>query len=186
MLSNKPKINGITILGDKTSKDLGLLDSSYASDINEGSVKMADNLSVTMNAQPLQYYGTNNENELGMHYFPINTKDNTGLEQRVCLDAKANLIITVDSALDISDNKVIVDCYKFVSGEENVISTIKTFNNTEKDNFFYDEENIEFTDSMHIKKEYELNLTKNNDGFYESEIIDMNKFLELSLSEVNN
>ena len=159
---------------------------TYASETNEGAVKYADNLSVTMNTQPLQYYGTNNENELGMHYFPINTKDNTGLEQRVCLNAKANQIITVDSALDISDNKVIVDCYKFVSGEENVISTIKTFDNTEKDNFFYDKDNIEFTDSMHIKKEYELVLNKNNEGFYESEEIDINKFLELTLSEVNN
>ena len=157
---------------------------TYASETNEGAVKYADNLSVTMNAQPLQYYGTNNENELGMHYFPINTKDNTGLEQRVCLNAKANQIITVDSALDISDNKVIVDCYKFVSGEENVISTIKTFNNTEKDNFFYDKDNIEFSDSMHIKKEHNLVLNKNNDGFYESEIINKNDYLDIQRIEV--
>lgn len=152
---------------------------TYASETNEGAVKYADNLSVTLKAQPLQYYGTNNENELGMHYFPINTKDNTGLEQRVCLNAKANQIITVDSALDISDNKVLVQCYKFVEGEKDIISTIKTFNNTEKDNFFYDEDNIEFTDSMHIKKEHEINSRKNSKGYYETDVIDKKLLFEL-------
>ena len=45
---------------------------TYASAENKGAVKYADNLSVTMHTSPLQYYGTNNANEVGMHYFPIN------------------------------------------------------------------------------------------------------------------
>ena len=179
MLSNKPKINGITILGDKTSKDLGLLDSSYASDINEGSVKMADNLSTIKNTSPLQYYGTDNDNKLGMHYFPINMdKTNTGIEQKIALDAKANTDITINSALDISDNKIVIDAYKLVDGTQD-IHTTKVFDNTEAHNFFYDKDNVAFTDSMHVKKEHEYAITLNVDSVYESEIINKNDFIEI-------
>lgn len=158
----------------------GLLDKdTYASAENHGAVKYADNLSTTMHTSPLQYYGTNNANEVGMHYFPINIeKTNTGIEQKVVLDAKANTDIVIDSALDISDNKIIVDSYKFVGGQQN-IQTNKVFNNTEMTNFFYDKENVEFTDSMHIKKLYEYAVTVNSDNRYESEIINKDEFLEI-------
>lgn len=166
------------------AKTIELIDSlldkdTYASTENKGSVKYADNLSATMHTSPLQYYGTNNANEVGMHYFPINIdKTNTGIEQKVVLDAKANTDIVIDSALDISDNKIVVDSYKFVGGQQN-IQTNKVFNNTEMTNFFYDKENVEFTDSMHIKKVYEYAVTVNADNRYESEIINKDDFLEI-------
>ena len=152
---------------------------TYASTENEGAVKYADNLSATMHTSPLQYYGTDNDNKLGMHYFPINMdKTNTGIEQKVALDAKANTDIAIDSALDISDNKIIVDVYKFVGGQQN-IQTNKVFNNTEMTNSFYDKDNVAFTDSMHVKKEHEYAITLNADSVYESEIINKNDFIEI-------
>ena len=173
----------ISSLGTGTSGDVDLSEymdkTTYASEENEGAVKYADNLSATMHTSPLQYYGTDNDNKLGMHYFPINmNKTNTGIEQKVALDAKANTDIAIDSALDISDNKIIVDVYKFVDGAQN-IHTTKVFNNTESHNFFYNKDNVTFTDSMHVKKEHEYAITLNSDSVYESGIINKNDFIEI-------
>lgn len=173
----------ISSLGTGTSGDVDLSEymdkTTYASETNAGAVKYADNLSATMQTSPLQYYGTDNDNKLGMHYFPINIdKTNTGIEQKIALDAKANTDIAINSALDISDNKIIVDTYKFVDGTQD-IHTTKVFNNTESHNFFYDKDNVEFTDSMHVKKEHEYAITLNADSVYESEIINKNDFIEI-------
>lgn len=143
------------------------------------SVKYADNLTTTKKRQPLQYYGTDSNNELGLHYLPINMKDNTGMEQRVCLKAQENVDIIIDSLKDINDNKLIIDCYKFTSTEKDIMSTIKTFNNSEKDNFFFNKESVEFTESMHIKKNHILESKLNEDGVYESEIINKDNFFEI-------
>lgn len=167
-----------SLLDNKMSKDI------YASEVNEGSVKYADELTSTKNKQPLQYYGTNNSNELGMHYFPINLDNpNTGIEQKVALNVKANVDIVIDSALDISDNKILVDSYKFIAGQQS-IQTDKVFNNAESTNFFYNKENVEFTDSMHIKKNYDYTMSLNSDNRYESEVINRSDFLEILGMEI--
>lgn len=186
-VGNASEIDDTNVSIDKTyssSKVTSLMKNTltkdvYASDTNEGSVKYADELTSVRNKQPLQYYGTNKNNELGLHYFPINIdKTNTGIEQKVILDVKANENIIIDSAIDISDNKVVVDSYKFAAGQQN-IQTDKVFNNAESTNFFYNTENIEFTDSMHIKKVYNYTMSLNADNRYESEVIDSTGFLEI-------
>lgn len=147
--------------------------------VEEDSVKYADNITSAKNTQPLQYYGTDSNNEIGFHYLPTNIKDNTGIEQRIILDAKINESITIDSLLDISDTKITIDSYKFIAGDQDVIQTIKTFNNAASENFFYNKDIIEFDNGMHIKKEYSYNTSLNDDNLYESEIINKSEFLSI-------
>ena len=179
-LNNQTKTDIINSLNDKyltTEKFKGEADDS---------VKYADNLTSLKSRQPLQYYGTDSNNEVGLHYLPVNMKDNTGIEQRVILNAQENENIIIDSALDISDNKVIIDSYKLVEGENDIVETVKSFDNSDKNDFFFDNENVEFTDSMHINKQHVLSSTLNADGFYESNVIDITEYIDIiGLKEVN-
>lgn len=91
--------------------------------------------------------------------------------------------------LNITDGSTlcdqIVQAWEFEEGLSDVTTVAKTFDNTNTDNFFYDD-NIAFTDSIcKVKDEFELGRTLDStSGYYETEIINKNDFIELIGMEV--
>lgn len=150
---------------------------TFASETNEGSVKQADK--IVGNPNPLQYYGTDINNNLGFHYFENaggNADSSSMVRQFVALEAAANtdIIITFDNFDDLQ--KYGVDVYKLTDATNDIVQTIKTFDNSESENFFYDSDNVEFTDDMHIKTTHIYQGVLNSDGYYETAVIDKNEF----------
>ena len=99
------------------------------------------------------------------------------VQQKVSLNVTSTEPIQIYTN-DIN-NKMIIDNYKFVEGENDVTSILKEFNNGKKSSFFYNNEEINFDDNgINIKNEYKLTDTLNSDGLYESD--DLNGFIEIS------
>lgn len=162
--------------------------SIFESELNPGSVKEADTAAKIKSvelAQPLSYYGKNKEGEIGFHYFPItdNGSAGAGIEQRVILDAKMNQSYIVESKNDLSEGMAIVQAYKFVQGEQDVIKTVKAFNNSEKENFYYDESNISFNETgCAIRNEFDVDVTL-NDVLYETSFINKREFHKMKFNK---
>lgn len=137
-------------------------------------------------SNPQQYLGTNLENKLGMYYLPINQNKRSSLEQKVALNVSNGQIIQIESAIDIEEQKALVQVYKYIEGEQDTVHTLKEFNNANKENFIYSD-NVEFDDTCYIKNKYVLQNTLNDStGLYETKF-NKAEFLDLfSLtSEVN-
>lgn len=106
---------------------------------------------------------------------------------------KTFLEVAIDDILNINsiDDKInlqnaIVQLYKFIPGTQDIVEIIKDFDNTEKESFYYNPENVEFTGVMKIKDRYPLNFTYNStEGYYESEVINKSDFAELYGIEVS-
>lgn len=172
------KLDNITI---DTSE---LLDkSTYASETNEGSIKMADEAKKIEGIEEstlFSVYGKSPSGVEGFYEFPIGVIDeNTNKFQSVRQNAIANEVYTVELINENKKNDLIVQCYEFIPGEQDLVTTLREFNNTDKDNFYYNTENIEFDNGMQIKNNYKLNNTQNDDKFYESELINKNDFLNI-------
>ena len=186
MLSNKPKINGITIIGEKTSKDLGLLDISYASEKNEGSVKLADKAKeVDIEGQldgNAKYYGvasggTNEDNTLKLRPFPV------GLATER-IDTLTFDILTKDVpqsipfAREIPTVNCFVQAFKQEEAELNITDVFEDYNNELVSNHT---ENVtcDTNIGLSIKDTYEYSSSLNNYDCYESEEINVNDYIEL-------
>lgn len=127
---------------------------------------------------PLQYYGTDVNNNLGFHYF-----ENAGgigstseVRQYVALECAANTDIIIGFSNFDESQKYNVQCYKLTDAINDTVQTLKLFNNSEAENFHYDSDNVEFTDNMHIITEHTYDIALNSDGCYESEVIDKNEY----------
>lgn len=161
---------------------------TYASKTNEGSVKMADKAKKIEGIEEsalFSVYGKSPSGEEGFYEFPIGIIDeDTNKFQSVRQNAKANEVYTVELINENKKNDLIVQCYEFKEGEQDVVTTLREFNNTDKDNFYYNEDNIDFNNGMKVKNNYEISSTLNSDGFYESKIINKDDFIELYRIEV--
>ena len=186
MLSNKPKINGITIIGEKTSKDLGLLDSSYASEENEGSVKLADKAKeVDIEGQldgTAKYYGVTNggtseDNTLKLRPFPV------GLATER-IDTLDFAILTKDVpqsipfAREIPTVNCFVQAFKQEEAELNVTDVFEDYNNELVSNHS-ENINCDVSNGLSIKDKYEYKSSLNDDGIYETDLISKNDFIEI-------
>ena len=113
-----------------------------------------------------------------LYNFTNPSTDNNEIQQKVSLNATKNNsveITTVDS-----NNKLMIENYKFIKGKENTTSIIKKFNNSNKDNFIYNPDEIDFDDNNTcVKNKYVYDMKANSDGLYESEVINKNDFLEI-------
>ena len=108
--------------------------------------------------------------------------NSNGVQQKVSLNVTSTEPIQIYTN-DIN-NKLVIDNYKFVEGENDVTSILKEFNNGKKSSFFYNNEEINFDDNgINIKNEYKLTDTLNSDGLYESENI--NDYIEISEVKLN-
>ena len=108
--------------------------------------------------------------------------NSNGVQQKVSLNVTSTEPIQIYTN-DIN-NKLVIDNYKFVEGENDVTSILKEFNNGKKSSFFYNNEEINFDDNgINIKNEYKLTDTLNSNGLYESEDID--GFIEINEVKLN-
>ena len=105
---------------------------------------------------------------------------NSEIQQKVSLNVTSTEPIQIYTN-DIN-NKLVIDNYKFVEGENDVTSILKEFNNEKESNFIYNNDEITFNNtSMHIKNKYLLTNNLNNDtNLYESDIINKSNFIEIS------
>lgn len=104
------------------------------------------------------------------------------------LNVTSNQIINAFSTeLNIlSDKPIVVQCYKYVEGANDIVEIIKVFDNTDAENFVYNKDSVAFddTEGMHIIDTYTLSVLLNSDGVYESEWIDTDAFEVLDRIEV--
>ena len=113
-------------------------------------------------------------------YTTVNT-ENVSSSNEVQQKITLNAITTEPIQIYTNDrsNKLMIDNYKFIAGENDVTSILKEFNNSKESSFFYNNQEVKFTDSgMNIINEYSLTNTLNSDGLYESE--DINDYIEIS------
>ena len=102
------------------------------------------------------------------------------VQQKVSLNATPTEPIQIYT--NDSNNKTMIDNYKFVEGESGITSILKEFNNKKETNFIYNKDEIDFNNiSMSIKNKYRLSNNLNNDtDLYESDIINKSDFIEIS------
>lgn len=118
-------------------------------------------------------YGKSPNGEMGFYEFPIGViNDETNKFQSVRQNAKANEVYTIELISPNKLNDLIIQAYEFIQGEQDVVTTLKEFNNKDANNFYYDKDNVVFTnEGAKIKNEYEVISTKNkNTGFYELDL----------------
>ena len=118
--------------------------------------------------QPLQYIGTDANNKIGLHYFPQSTATKTGLSQTVTLAVKNDSVISID--IDgTNTEKFIIQVYKYIAGESDIVEIVKEFNNADKDNFIYSDK-IDFSNlSCKIKDSFYINSKFKNNLYFSDE-----------------
>ena len=130
-------------------------------------------------------YGKSPNGEEGFYEFPIGyIDDQTNKFQSVRQNAKANEVYVIELIKQNKLNDLIIQAYEFTQGEQDVVTTLKEFNNGDSDNFYYDKDNLVFTsDGCKIKNEYEVTSTPSTteEGLYE---IDFSK--EGFISDISN
>lgn len=102
------------------------------------------------------------------------------LIQSVRLNVLAGDTIEVGLYPSRPNHDVIVQCYKFEPGVDDVVGVIKDFNNADKANFYYDEDSVVFDGTMRQKTTFNYPLTEVGDvgigKMFMSEEIDKTKF----------
>lgn len=86
----------------------------------------------------------------------------------------------------LSDKPIVVQCYKYVEGENDVTETIKVFNNTDSNNFVFNSDTVGFSNlkGMEILGDYNMLTIINSDGIYESQLIHTDDFTDIHGIEV--
>ena len=157
----------------------------YASDNNEGSVKLADKAKeIDIEGQldgNAKYYGvasggTNADNTLKLRPFPVGL----ATERIETLDFE---ILTKDVPQSIPFTREIptVNCFvQAFKQEESELNITETFEDYSNENVSNHSENVTCNENgLSIKDEYKYNSYLNSDDYYESEEININDFEEL-------
>lgn len=106
--------------------------------------------------------------------------DTAKMWQKTYLNVNAGDSLYINTTGDYIMDKAIIQPYKFIEGEQGIVETLKTFDNSEADNFYYNEENVVFDGAMKIKDEYDLNFTYDaENGYYESNVINKSDYIDL-------
>ena len=93
-------------------------------------------------------YGKSPSGEEGYYEFPIRyINDQTNKFQSVRQDAKANEVYIVELIKQNKLNDLIIQCYEFQKGKQDIVTTLKEFNNSDGNNFYYDKDNFVFTEN---------------------------------------
>ena len=161
----KNKVNSISQADYNSLIEKGEVDSTVP-------YLVTTNESLGAEKKALLYY--NNQ----LYNFANPSTDNNEIQQKVSLNATKNNSVEITTA--DSNNKLMIENYKFIKGKENTTSIIKKFNNSNKDNFIYNPDEIDFDDNNTcVKNKYIYDMKANSDGLYESEVINKNDFLEI-------
>ena len=122
-------------------------------------------------------YGKSPNGKEGFYKFPIGfVDDQTNKFQSVRQNAKSNEVYTIELIKPNKLNDLIIQAYEFVQGEQDVVTTLKEFNNSDSNNFYYDKNNVEFDNNgCKIKNEYQYNSIKNTEtNLYELDLSNEN------------
>lgn len=104
----------------------------------------------------------------------------SNVHQLSFLDVKTNDVKYLDLEVGNVFTKSLIQAFKFIPGESNIVETLKSFNNADASNFNFNDEIVEFTDKgMGIKDTYELNRTKYNDDLYITEAFNKDDFTDI-------
>ena len=161
----KNKVNSISQADYNSLIEKGEVDSTVP-------YLVTTNESLGAEKKALLYY--NNQ----LYNFTNPSTDNNEIQQKVSLNATKNNSVEIATA--DSNNKLMIENYKFIKGKENTTSIIKKFNNSNKDNFIYNPDEIDFDDNNTcVKNKYIYDMKANSDGLYESEVINKNDFSEI-------
>ena len=167
----KNKVNSISQADYNSLIEKGEVDSTVP-------YLVTTNESLGAEKKALLYY--NNQ----LYNFANPSTDNNEIQQKVSLNATKNNSVEITTA--DSNNKLMIENYKFIKGTENTTSIIKKFNNSNKDNFIYNPDEIDFDDNNTcVKNKYVYDMKANSDGLYESEVINKNDFLEIKEVKLN-
>lgn len=171
---------------DRYELDEYLDKDTYMSEINEGNVKCADaanKIKGTELAKPYQFFGLDGTGEAKFQYLPIRgdggevTQGN--FEQRKIIDAKANDVYEIGSINGLDEYRIFVQAFKFKEGAKNIVSTVKEFNDSHKDSFYYNKENVDFvSDGCSIKNKYSFHVNLPKDGYFISNEINIDEFIK--------
>ena len=162
----KNKVNSISQADYNSLIEKGEVDSTVP-------YLVTTNESLGAEKKALLYY--NNQ----LYNFANPSTESNEIQQKVSLNATKNNSIEIATA--DSNNKLMIENYKFIKGKENTTSIIKKFNNSNKDNFIYNPDEIDFDDNNTcVKNKYVYDMRINSDGLYESEVINKSDFLEIS------
>ena len=154
---------------------------------NDGIVdksKYSESIEGIESAPLFSVYGKSPEGKEGYYEFPIGyIDDQTNKFQSVRQNAKANEVYTIELIKTNKLNDLIIQAYEFTEGTQNVVTTLKEFNNKDANNFYYDKDNLAFTsEGAKIKNRYNVMSTKNeNTKCYE---LDLSK--EGFISDITN
>ena len=183
LLSNKPRVNNISIIGNKTSKDLGLLDISYASDVNENSVKKADSICVPDDVVLNSDYGIDINGNLGYHpRIPIPNEITSYIFPMLTKDIRQSLPIKSEGI------NYMIQCYAKQTDSTNVEEVFESYGNPIVTNHSDNVETVEDNGSKitQIKNTIIYKSTNSETGFHEF-AIDFSKYIYLnSIEEVDN
>lgn len=117
--------------------------------------------------------------------YPGTIPSSNALQQNAYMNVSNNdeKTIPIDSKL----GKVIVQAYKYIDGEHNIVNILKTFNNEDSDNFNYNSENVAFDNSgMHLRDSYEIKLNGGDNGEWISEPFNLDDFVSLRKTNVGD
>lgn len=103
--------------------------------------------------------------------------------QKIELNVSTAQTLYIQAANEYTQEKAIVQLYKFITGSQNIIEILKTFNNANTESFYHNN-TVEFNGAMRIKDVYSLNKIVDVNGYSETEIINKNEFIELYGIEV--
>ena len=158
----------------------------YASDNNEGSVKLADKAKeIDIEGQldgSAKYYGvanggTNEDNTLKLRPFPVGTSTErieTFDFEILTKDVSQSILF----AREIPTVNCFVQAFKQEESELNITDVFEDYNNelvsNHTENVVYD-----FVDGLSINDTYKYATTLNSDGLYETDIINKDDFIEI-------
>jgi len=125
------------------------------------------------------YYGKDRNGDIGYHLFPITTEPNLNNFQTSISNVEVGKYYYIDLLSERTLSDLICQAYKFVEGDKNVDSILKTFNSDESYNNIYNNDNITFEEGLRINKVHQLTLTTNSDGFFESDILKKSDYIEI-------
>lgn len=105
---------------------------------------------------------------------------NSNIHQLSFVDVKANDVKYLDLEVGSIFTKSLIQAFKFIPGETNIVETLKSFNNADASNFNYRDGVVKFTDEgMGIQDGYELNRSKYNDELYITEAFNKDDFTDI-------
>lgn len=104
-------------------------------------------------------------------------------------NVEAGDVLEMQTELNYNLNNVIIQVYKFVDGKAGTIKPISTFTKKESDNFYFNPDEILFSDlnsgNVKLKDTYNIPITLNPEsGFYESDVIHKGDYI--SIEDINS